>query len=39
VKLGYSMPGAAVVDAGCAFVLCSDGQIARYTDPRVDTHP
>jgi serine/threonine protein kinase/photosystem II stability/assembly factor-like uncharacterized protein len=39
VKLGYSMPGAVVVDAGCAFVLGSDGQIAHYTDPRVGPHP
>ena len=30
IALGYSMPDAAVVDAGCAFVLGADGRIARY---------
>jgi hypothetical protein len=35
VKLGYSLPDAVVVDRGCAYVLGSDGQIARYLDPAV----
>jgi hypothetical protein len=39
VKLGYSMPDAVVVDRGFAFVLGSDGHIAYYTDPRMDTNP
>jgi serine/threonine protein kinase len=33
---GYSMPGAVVVDPGCAYVLSSDGRIARFSDP--NTH-
>jgi photosystem II stability/assembly factor-like uncharacterized protein len=35
VRLGYSMPGAAVADAGRAYVLDSEGNVARYDDPRV----
>jgi serine/threonine protein kinase/photosystem II stability/assembly factor-like uncharacterized protein len=35
VPLGYSMPSAAVVDAGCAYVLGSEGHLAHYNDPRV----
>lgn len=35
VGLGYSMPDAAVVDAGWAYVLGSNGYIAHYVDPRV----
>jgi serine/threonine protein kinase/photosystem II stability/assembly factor-like uncharacterized protein len=35
VPLGYSMPSAAVVDQGCAYVLGSDGRLAHYSDPRV----
>jgi photosystem II stability/assembly factor-like uncharacterized protein len=35
VPLGYSMPGAAVVDPGCVYVLGGDGRLARYVDPRV----
>ena len=31
--LGYATPAAAVVDSGRAFVLGSDGSVARYTDP------
>lgn len=30
VQLGESMPGAAVVDPGCAYVLGADGRIARF---------
>jgi serine/threonine protein kinase/photosystem II stability/assembly factor-like uncharacterized protein len=33
--LAHSMPSAAVVDPGCAYVLGADGRIARYVDPRV----
>jgi photosystem II stability/assembly factor-like uncharacterized protein len=33
--LEYATPAAAVVDAGRAYVLGSDGRVARYTDPRV----
>ncbi len=35
VPLGYSLPDAAVVDAGWAYVLGSDGKIARYINPLV----
>ena len=35
VPLDYATPAAAVVDPGWAFVLGSDGKIARYVDPRV----
>jgi hypothetical protein len=35
VKLGYSLPDAVVVDPGCAYVLGSEGRIARYLDPRI----
>jgi photosystem II stability/assembly factor-like uncharacterized protein len=38
VGLGYSMPGAVVVDRGRAYVLGAGGQIARYIDPGVP-HP
>jgi photosystem II stability/assembly factor-like uncharacterized protein len=31
--LGPSLPGVAVVDPGCAFVLAADGRVARYLDP------
>ena len=34
VPLDYATPAAAVVDPGWAFVLGSDGKIARYVDPR-----
>jgi hypothetical protein len=33
VDVGYSTPAAAVVDGGCAYLLGSDGRIARYLDP------
>jgi hypothetical protein len=39
VKLGYSLPDAVVVDRGCAYVLGSDGQLARYLDPSVPAPP
>jgi serine/threonine protein kinase/photosystem II stability/assembly factor-like uncharacterized protein len=35
VPLDYATPSAAVVDGGCAYVLGSDGHLARYLDPRV----
>jgi serine/threonine-protein kinase len=35
IELGYSMPSAAVVDAGWAYVLGSDGRVAHLVDPRV----
>jgi photosystem II stability/assembly factor-like uncharacterized protein len=35
IELGYSMPAAAVVDPGWAYVLGSDGRLAHYVDPRV----
>jgi photosystem II stability/assembly factor-like uncharacterized protein len=35
LDLGYSLPDVAVVDHGCAYVLASDGRIARYLDPSV----
>lgn len=35
----YSAPAAAVVDPGRAYVLGSDGRVARYTDPRVPPRP
>jgi len=30
VPLGYALPHAVVVDAGCAYVLASDGRMARF---------
>jgi photosystem II stability/assembly factor-like uncharacterized protein/tRNA A-37 threonylcarbamoyl transferase component Bud32 len=35
IDLGYSMPSAAVVDPGWAYVLGSDGRVAHFVDPRV----
>jgi photosystem II stability/assembly factor-like uncharacterized protein len=35
VDLEYSLPSAAVVDGGCAYVLGSDGRVARYLDPAI----
>jgi hypothetical protein len=36
---GYSMPDAAVVDAGRAYVLGAEGALARFTDPSVQPLP
>jgi photosystem II stability/assembly factor-like uncharacterized protein len=36
---GYSMPDAAVVDAGRAYVLGADGALARFNDPSVQPPP
>ena len=36
VGLGYSMPGAVVVDTGWAYVLGSNGYLAHYVDPRIN---